>query len=60
MRSQVSTETAMTRHRSAVTTGNAMVADPNAIRASICRSAPVSPITEGISSASRWRPASEV
>jgi hypothetical protein len=59
-RSQVSTETAMTRCRSAATTGKATVADPSAIRASMWRSSPVSPITEGISSASRWRPASEV
>jgi hypothetical protein len=60
MRSQVSTETAMTRCRLAATTGKAMVADPNAIRASMCRSAPVTPITEEIRPASRSRPASEV
>ena len=38
----------MTRWRSAATTGRAM-ADPNAIRASMCRSSPVRPITDGIS-----------
>jgi PAS domain S-box-containing protein len=59
-RSQASTETAITRCRQAAATGSAVVADRNAIRASMCRSSPVSPITEGIRSASRWRPASEV
>ena len=59
-RSQVSTETAMTRCRSAATTGSAVVADRNAIRTSMCRSSPVSPITDGIRSVSRCRPASEV
>lgn len=51
-RSQASTETAMTRCRSAATTGSAIVVHRNAIRASMCGSSPVSPITDGMSSAS--------
>ena len=43
----------MTRWRLAATTGKAMVADRNAIRASMCGSSPVRPITDGISWASR-------
>ncbi len=50
----------MTRCRQAAATGNAMVADRNAIPASMCGSSPVSPITDGIRLASRGRPASEV
>ena len=41
----------MTRWRSAATTGRANLAEPRATRASMCRSSPVRPITEGISSA---------
>jgi hypothetical protein len=50
----------MTGCRPAATTGKAMVADRSAIRASMCRSSPVSPMTDGIRVVSRWRPASEV
>ena len=54
------TETAMTRCLSADTTGSAMVADPNAIRASMCKSSPVTPTTDGINVARLGRPVSEV
>ena len=59
-RSAASTATAMTRCRSADTIGSAVVAQRNAIRASRWASSPVIPITDGISRASRCRPASEV
>jgi hypothetical protein len=54
------TETARTRWRSAAATGSAMVAQRRVIKASMCRSSPVSPITDGINSARYGRPSSEV
>ncbi len=59
-RSHTSTDTAITCCRLAATTGSAIRAQTSAIRASMCRSPPVSPITDGISPASRPRAASEV
>jgi hypothetical protein len=59
-RSHTSTDTASTCCRPAATTGSAIRAHTSAIRASMCRSSPVSPITAGISPASRPRAASEV
>ena len=50
----------MTRCRSAATTGSAIVAQRRVIMASMCRSSPVSPIADGINSARRGRPSSEV
>jgi hypothetical protein len=59
-RSHASTDTAIVCCRPAAATGSARRAHTSAIRASICRSSPVSPITDGISPASRARPASEM
>jgi uncharacterized protein with PQ loop repeat len=60
IRSQTKTETASTRCRSAAATGNAIVVQRRAIKASMCKSSPFSPITDGIKSAKCGRPSSEV
>ena len=44
----------------AAATGSAVRAHTSAIRASMCRSSPASPITDGTRPASAARPASEV